>query len=51
MYLDEADNLILEDGDERINKTAFFLNLKEGLSIKNQEKDAIAKVPTIATKN
>ena len=29
MYLDEADNLILEDGDERINKTAFFLNLKD----------------------
>ena len=29
MYLDEADNLILEYGDERINKTAFFLNLKD----------------------
>ena len=29
MYLDEANNLILEGGDERINKTAFFLNLKD----------------------
>ena len=24
MYLDEADNLILEDGDERINIPPFF---------------------------
>ena len=29
MYLDEANNLILEGGDERVNKTAFFLNLKD----------------------
>jgi len=29
MYLDEANNLILKDGDERINKTAFFLNHKD----------------------
>ena len=29
MYLNEANNLILEDGDERVNKTAFFLNLKD----------------------